>query len=95
MRFEWDEEKAKANVRKHHVDFDTAARVFSDPHRIERYDIDHVADEDRWITIGMVDPLVLVVVYAEPGESHDEGIRLISARKANQHEQKTYYSAHI
>ena len=29
--FEWDREKARANLRKHGVDFDEAATVFSDP----------------------------------------------------------------
>lgn len=28
MEFEWDEEKAKANRRKHHIDFELAARIF-------------------------------------------------------------------
>ena len=31
MRFEWDGEKAAANVKKHHVSFDEAVTVFYDP----------------------------------------------------------------
>ena len=31
LSFEWDEEKAKANLRKHRVGFDEAATVFADP----------------------------------------------------------------
>ncbi len=38
MEFEWDEEKARSNQRKHRVDFETAARIFLDPDRIETYD---------------------------------------------------------
>lgn len=89
MEFEWDEEKAKANVRKHHVDFELAAHVFFDPHRIEKYDAAHDGNEDRWQTIGMASSVILMVVYTERGLT-GEIIRLISARKANQHEQKTY-----
>ncbi len=31
LNFEWDEEKAKANFKKHEVSFLEAATVFSDP----------------------------------------------------------------
>jgi uncharacterized DUF497 family protein len=31
MRFEWDERKNRANIRKHGVDFEQAAYAFSDP----------------------------------------------------------------
>ncbi len=89
MEFEWDEEKAEANFRKHHVDFELAARVFFDPHRIEKFDAAHDSGEERWQTIGMAESVVLMVVYTERGMT-GEIIRLISARKANQHEQKTY-----
>jgi uncharacterized DUF497 family protein len=33
MKFEWDQDKAKSNVRKHSVEFADAALVFLDPHR--------------------------------------------------------------
>ena len=32
LRFEWDEDKNEANQRKHGVPFETALRVFADPH---------------------------------------------------------------
>ena len=86
MIFEWDDEKAIANERKHHVDFNTAARVFLDPNRLEDYDLEHDGDEDRWITIGLVEARMLMVVYTERLET----IRLISARKATKDEQKAY-----
>lgn len=89
MDFEWDEEKAETNWRKHHVDFELAAQVFFDPHRIEKYDAAHAGGEERWQTIGVAASLVLMVVYTERGMT-GEIIRLISARKANRHEQKTY-----
>lgn len=88
MDFEWDEEKAEINRKKHDVDFEWAARVFLDPYRLEKHD--DALGEDRWTTIGMVAPAVLVVVYTERGKA-GEVIRLISARKANKYEQKIYF----
>ncbi len=84
--FEWDDEKASRNIKKHGVHFEDAALVFDDADRIEEYDVEHSVDEDRWITIGMVDA-VLYVVYTERGEA----TRLISARKATPHERRRYY----
>lgn len=87
MKFSWDEEKAVANERKHLVGFAMASRVFLDPNRLEKYDLEHAVNEDRWITIGLVDMTILMVVYAERRET----VRLISARRATKNEQKAYY----
>ena len=87
MQFTWDAEKARGNKRKHQVDFETAARVFLDLDRLEYYDMEHGEKEERWIAIGLVDPLILLVAYTERGKT----IRIISARKANKNEQKAYY----
>ena len=86
LLFEWDEEKAAANWKKHKVDFNDAMRVFEDNDRIEFYDAAHSDDEDRYNTIGMVRD-ILFVVYTE----RKEYIRIISARRANRNEQKMYY----
>ena len=53
MDFEWDAGKAAANLRKHLVIFEDAARLFLDPNRIETYD-GRNGGEDRWKTVGMV-----------------------------------------
>ena len=37
MLFEWDDEKERINVAKHGIDFSTAAFVFGDDNRIEKY----------------------------------------------------------
>lgn len=88
MDFEWDAGKAAANLRKHLVRFEDAARIFLDPHRIETYD-GRDGGEDRWKTVGMVEPALLAVVYTVRGK--DENIiRLISARKADAHERTQY-----
>ena len=85
--FEWDEEKAQANLRKHGVSFEEAQTVFKDPLEITMPDPDHSIDEDRFITIGKSGKKrVLVVVYTERRKK----IRLISARKAARAERKKY-----
>ncbi len=85
MEYQWDSNKARANLRKHQIDFADAVAVFSDDFAITIED-DH-PDEERFVTIGM-DSLgrILVVVYTWRGES----IRLISARKATKNERKQY-----
>lgn len=52
MLFEYDEEKNLKNIRKHGISFRSAARVFFDFDRIEFYDEDNSAEEDRYDTIG-------------------------------------------
>lgn len=52
MLFEYDEEKNQQNIRKHGISFRSAARVFFDYDRIEFYDEENSADEDRYDTIG-------------------------------------------
>ncbi len=52
MTFEYDEEKNKANIKKHGISFRSAARVFFDYDRIELYDEENSQDEDRYNTIG-------------------------------------------
>ena len=65
INFEWDTEKNKANIKKHGVAFEMAAKVFLDEKRIERYDAEHSSiNESRYKTIGMVGK-VLTVIYTE------------------------------
>lgn len=52
MRFEYDEDKEKANIRKHGISFRTAARVFFDEDYIEEYDEFHSDIEPRYSVIG-------------------------------------------
>ena len=89
MQFEWDEEKNKRNLKIHGIDFEMAARVFADPHRLEKYDDSHSDDEDRYITIGEINgtAYIVMVVYTERGEV----TRIISARKATSQERRAYY----
>jgi uncharacterized DUF497 family protein len=38
MLFEWDDEKEQSNIDKHGIDFSTAALVFADINRIEKFE---------------------------------------------------------
>ena len=89
MNFEWDPRKARSNLDKHDVSFAEAGRVFQDPHRIETYDGTGTHGEDRWKTVGLVEVVLLVVVYTVRGKNADI-IRLISARKADSYERAQY-----
>jgi uncharacterized DUF497 family protein len=85
--FEWDDEKAKANYRRHKVTFDEAATVFSDPFSITIPDPDHSVNEERYLDIGTSDKgRVLIVCYTERGAK----IRIISCRKATPTELRFY-----
>ena len=83
--FEWDEEKERLNLKKHGISFEYAVEVFKDEDRIEIYDSTHSFEEDRYITIGMVDKL-LFVVYTE----RNPKLRIISARIATKRERRLY-----
>ena len=41
MKIEWDTNKNDANMKKHHISFETATRVFLDEKRLDYYDIVH------------------------------------------------------
>ena len=92
MRFEWDPRKDRINRTKHNgLDFETAARVFSDPSAVLIEDC-VVEGEQRWIAIGAVSAALLLVahVYREDEVNGEEIIRIISAREANQRERRIY-----
>ena len=90
MEFEWDEEKAVKNWKKHRISFETAKLIFNDPYRIEYLDDIHSDSEDRWISIGLVGKL-LCVIYTERDGGNK--IRLISARLATAKERREYYGS--
>ena len=90
MLFEWDENKELINIQKHGIDFSTAALVFNDQDRIEKFDYQHSDWEDRYITIGSINNIavVVMVVYTE----REPFIRIISARLATKSEREAYYN---
>jgi len=90
MRFDWDPEKARTNVRKHGVSFQVATAVFADPFHMTRQDrVENF--EVRWQTLGMVDGIrIVVVAHTLRDEEDEEVIRIISARPATREEQRQY-----
>jgi uncharacterized DUF497 family protein len=89
--FEWDPNKAAANVVKHGVSFDEATTVFADPRALDGPDVGHSASEARFLRIGRsILARVLVVAYAQRKAIHGEAIRIISARRASRKERTTY-----
>lgn len=86
MEFDWDEEKASQNIRKHDITFEETETVFGDPLSRTIPDDEHSQDELRFITLGMSElgRLILVVHTA------DEPPRIISARFPTRGERKDY-----
>lgn len=88
LRFEWDQDKAAANRRKHGVTFDEAATVFADQLAAVFDDEEHSTDEPREIIIGhsILDRLLLVSFT----ERSQDVVRIISARKATRREHRNH-----
>lgn len=85
--FEWDEEKAKANLRKHKVSFEEAKTVFNDPLLMTFPDPEYSFSERRYLNIGHSSKgRVIIVVHTE----REASIRIISCRKATKPERRDY-----
>jgi len=89
VKFIWDENKNRINLKKHGIDFNDAVRAWYDPDRLDFFDENHSLNETRWIFLGAVAGVVLYVVETEPDE---DTVRIISARKALKNEQEIYYA---
>ncbi|HJT77751.1 MAG TPA: BrnT family toxin [Gemmataceae bacterium] len=87
LEFEWDEDKAASNQKKHRVSFEEAAAVFADPLAVVFDDEAHAEEEQREIIIGhsAKDQLLLVCFTERAG-----AIRIISARRATKRERRDY-----
>lgn len=87
FEFEWDDAKAKANLKKHGVPFAEALTVFVDPLARIFDDPDHSETEVREIIVGYsTKPRLLVVGFTE----RSGRVRLIHARPATKAEQKRH-----
>lgn len=87
--FEWDELKAKENIKKHGVTFEEAQSVFFDDMAIQFWDDTHSNQEERFLMLGLSNNLRLLLVVHCFREK-DSTIRIISARKATRNEMKHY-----
>jgi uncharacterized DUF497 family protein len=89
MNFEWDDNKAASNLKKHKVSFDEASTVFKDPLAAIFADDEHSAPEElREIIIGISDRKRLLLTSFTEREA--TVIRIISSRPATKHEQSDY-----
>jgi len=86
VEFEWDQDKAETNLRKHRIDFADAIDIFKDMGASHVLDETMDYGEDRFRAVGIVRSVVLVVVYVERGER----VRIISARKATKREEQDH-----
>ncbi|MBR0137805.1 MAG: BrnT family toxin [Erysipelotrichaceae bacterium] len=89
MGFEWDPRKNAINIKKHSVSFEEAITVFFDDDAIKFDDPDHSEEEERFLMLGFSSKArILIVCHCFRAENRT--IRIISARKATEEEEKTY-----
>jgi len=84
MKFEWDDDKSRANKTKHGIDFNTAKDLWDDSNRVEiqtSYPL-----ENRSILIGRVDRKLWTAIFTRRGNA----IRIISVRRARKQEVRLY-----
>ena len=86
VKFTWHEDKRKSYIRKHRLDFSLAHKVFEGTtFTFEDCRFDY--GEQRYVTIGLLDDVVVVIVHTETTEE----IRIISMRRASKREQELYF----
>lgn len=86
MEWAWASDKAKANLEKHRVSFETATLVFDDPMLLS--EPDPHPDGDRWRAIGRIVHQTLFVVHIVVD---DDGLAcIVSARRATPSERKRH-----
>jgi hypothetical protein len=87
LAFEWDEAKAREDLRKHKVGFDEGKTIFNDPFLLTFPDIATSDAEQRYVNIGLsIRDRVLVLIHTE----RQGRIRIISCRKALARERRHY-----
>jgi uncharacterized DUF497 family protein len=84
--FEFDEQKSRANLAKHGIDFHDAQRLWDDPNLIETQL--RTADEPRWLVVAQLSDRFWAAVITWRGDT----LRLISVRRARQREVARYES---
>jgi uncharacterized protein len=89
LEFEWDENKNRANLVKHGIDFNDAILVFDGPFLTEEDD-GPWQGEVRDRTMGLIHAVVTVVIIHT---DRDDTIRLISARRATPNERRIFEAA--
>jgi uncharacterized DUF497 family protein len=85
MEFEWDEDKRRANLQKHKLDFADAHRAFTEDAFVVVDDREDY-DEDRYILLGLMRERIVVITFTV----RNDIVRIVSMRRANKREQKDY-----
>jgi uncharacterized protein len=90
LLFEWDDEKARRNLRKHGVTFEEAATVFGDRLSVTIGDPDHShPGDERFVTMGQSHRgRILVIAHRDDADT----VRIISAQFATNLERAQYES---
>jgi len=83
--FEWDENKRRANVAKHGIDFVDALEIFTDPKHFTFRSTSH-SGEKRYVSVGLSKGRIVAVVST----LREESLRVISARSARKNERDEY-----
>ena len=87
--FEWNDSKARTNLKKHGISFEEAISALADPRAISAPDL---VDPDRWIVIGR--SALLRVLFVVHTEQYTSGrVRILSARKASDGQRRKYEAA--
>jgi uncharacterized protein len=86
--FEWDDDKAAANLAKHKVAFDAVGR-FEWNTAVEVEDDRFNYGEPRMVATGWIDGFLHTLTYTWRGDT----IRVISLRRSDRPEQKVYAKA--
>ena len=86
MRFVWNAGKRSENLRKHGIDFADCPRIMRMPDSVTFLDERRIYDEERFRTFAWLEDQLILIAHTE----FDDEVRIISARKAKRHEQKTY-----
>ncbi len=89
MQIEFDSTQRDKTLAERGLDFARAGEVFAGLH-FTGQDTRQEYDEDRFITVGLLDARLVILVWTPRGEMR----RIISIRKANDRE-KTFYARHL
>ena len=84
----WDESKRRRNLREHGLDFVDADGIW-DTFTITREDVRERYGETRFVTFGILDRTVVVLVHTE----RNDEMHVISLRKAEPYEARYYLEA--
>ena len=83
----YDENKRKANLKKHQIDLAECGEVFDHP-MITKEDAREHYGEQRLQSLGILGSRVVFMVWVDEVDQP----RIISAREATKHEQRYYHS---